>query len=89
MADTRASLTVQVMDEVKKILKEKVYETAIPRNIRLAEAPSFGKPIVTYDKHSKGAEAYERLAKEFLTRNATIPSPAGAEGTIKEEVPIS
>ena len=73
MVDTRANLTVQVMDEVKKILKEKVYETVIPRNVRLAEAPSFGKPIADYDKHSRGAEAYERLAKEFLARHE--PSP--------------
>ena len=69
MVDLRANLTMQVMDEVKKILKDKVYETVIPRNVRLAEAPSFGKPISTYDRHSKGAEAYERLAKEFLARN--------------------
>jgi chromosome partitioning protein len=76
MVDTRANLTVQVMDEVKKILKDKVYETVIPRNVRLAEAPSFGKPISDYDKHSRGAEAYERLAKEFLKRNtADIASP--------------
>jgi chromosome partitioning protein len=73
MVDMRANLTVQVMDEVKKILKDKVYNTVIPRNIRLAEAPSFGKPIVSYDKHSKGAEAYEHLAKEFLARNAPPP----------------
>src|SRR5438552_10185374 len=87
MVDLRANLTVQVMDEVKKILKDKVYETVIPRNVRLAEAPSFGKPISDYDKHSRGAEAYEKLAKEFLARNATDfaspgsprrpPSPSG------------
>jgi len=69
MVDPRANLTVQVMNEVKSILKEKVYETVIPRNIRLAEAPSFGKTILTYDPSSKGAEAYEKLAKEFLARN--------------------
>jgi len=74
MVDPRANLTMQVMNEVKKILKNKVYETVIPRNIRLAEAPSFGKSILAYDKSSKGADAYERLAKEFLARNAPIPS---------------
>lgn len=84
MVDPRANLTIQVMDEVKKILKNKVYETVIPRNIRLAEAPSFGKSILAYDKSSKGAEAYERLAKEFLARNSESalppsPPPAGAE----------
>ncbi len=85
MVDMRANLTVQVMDEVKKILKDKVYETVIPRNVRLAEAPSFGKPIVDYDKTSKGAEAYERLAKEFLARQASDfaspnPLPKGESG---------
>ncbi len=74
MVDMRANLTVQVMEEVKKILKDKVYETVVPRNIRLAEAPSFGKAIASYDKHSKGAEAYLRLANEFLQRN----SPTGS-----------
>lgn len=84
MVDMRSNLTVQVMDEVKKFLKDKVYETVIPRNIRLAEAPGFGKPILAYDRTSKGAEAYERLAKEFLERNSpqTIetPSPAATAG---------
>jgi len=84
MVDLRANLTMQVMDEVKKILKDKVYETVIPRNIRLAEAPSFGKPITTYDKNSKGAEAYERLAKEFLARHA--PVELAAPANIPQEV---
>ena len=75
MVDARANLTVQVMNEVKNILKDKVYETVIPRNVRLAEAPSFGKAIADYDKHSKGAEAYENLAKEFLKRNEAPPAP--------------
>ena len=75
MVDPRANLTMQVIDEVKKILKDKVYETMIPRNIRLAEAPSFGKPITTYDKNSKGAEAYEKLAKEFLARHERVQTP--------------
>jgi len=68
MVDPRANLTTQVMQEVKNILKDKVYEAIIPRNVRLAEAPSFGKSILAYDRHSRGAEAYEKLAKEFLTR---------------------
>jgi chromosome partitioning protein len=75
MVDPRANLTVQVMEEVKKILKDKVYQTVIPRNVRLAEAPSFGKPISLYDKTSRGAEAYERLAKEFLARHEPQASP--------------
>ncbi len=69
MVDQRANLTLQVIEEVKKFLKDKVYDTVIPRNIRLAEAPSHGKPIASYDKTSKGAEAYEKLAREFLSRN--------------------
>jgi len=85
MVDMRANLTTQVMDEVKKILKDKVYETVIPRNIRLAEAPSFGKPIITYDKHSKGAEAYERLAREFLLRHAP---PNIIEPAPQEAIPV-
>lgn len=76
MVDPRVNLTLQVMDEVRKNLKDKVYETTIPRNVRLAEAPSFGKSILAYDKTSKGAEAYEKLAREFLSRNSgTSPVP--------------
>ena len=73
MVDLRANLTMQVMQEVKNILKDKVYDTVIPRNVRLAEAPSFGKSILAYDKHSRGAEAYENLAKEFLVRSERHP----------------
>ncbi len=92
MVDPRANLTVQVMEEVKKILKDKVYETVIPRNVRLAEAPSFGKPITTYDKNSRGAEAYEKLAKEFLARHEPTPPSlimAEAQTTTQQEVPQS
>lgn len=86
MVDLRSNLTLQVMDEVKKILKEKVYESVIPRNIRLAEAPGFGKPILTYDRHSKGAEAYEKLAQEFMQRNRpTTLMPAPTPEPQKEE----
>lgn len=90
MVDMRANLTVQVMNEVKTILKDKVYETVIPRNVRLAEAPSFGKAIATYDKNSKGAEAYERLAKEFLQRNApeTVIAPTPTEAPLLETTPL-
>ncbi|MEY8000735.1 ParA family protein [Clostridium sp. Mt-5] len=68
MCDMRTNLSTQVVSEVKKFFKDKVYETTIPRNIRLAEAPSFGLPIVLYDDKCKGAEAYELLTKEFLHR---------------------
>jgi chromosome partitioning protein len=68
MFDGRTNLSIDVVTEVKKYFKDKVYETSIPRNIRLAEAPSFGLPILLYDGKCKGAEAYECLTKEFLRR---------------------
>ncbi len=66
MFDGRTNLSIQVVEEVKKYFREKVYTTVIPRNIRLAEAPSYGMPIVLYDPNSKGAEAYSEFADEFL-----------------------
>ncbi|GLC30460.1 ParA family protein [Clostridium omnivorum] len=68
MYDGRTNLSNDVVSEVKKYFKDKVYETTIPRNIRLAESPSFGLPIMLYDDKCKGAEAYEKLSKEFLSR---------------------
>lgn len=66
MFDGRTNLSIQVVEEVKKYFKGKVYTTMIPRNVRLAEAPSFGLSIIKYDEKSKGAEAYMELAEEFL-----------------------
>lgn len=66
MADLRTNLSREVIQEVKNHFKEKVYETVIPRNIRLGEAPSFGKPIALYDKNSIGAQKYEELTREIL-----------------------
>ena len=66
MFDGRTNLSVQVVEEVKKYFREKVYKTVIPRNVRLAEAPSYGVPIIEYDPKSKGAEAYREFADEFL-----------------------
>jgi chromosome partitioning protein len=66
MFDGRTNLSIQVVEEVKKYFKEKVYSTVIPRNVRLAEAPSYGMPITEYDPKSKGAEAYMEFAEEFL-----------------------
>ena len=66
MFDGRTNLSVQVVEEVKKYFREKVYKTVIPRNVRLAEAPSYGLPIIAYDPKSKGAEAYREYADEFL-----------------------
>lgn len=69
MKDNRSNLVNQVSQEILKFFKSKVFSTYIPRNIRLAEAPSHGLPIVLYDPASKGAEAYLSLAEEFLDRN--------------------
>jgi chromosome partitioning protein len=66
MYDSRLNLSQQVADEARKFFSERVYRTAIPRNVRLSEAPSFGKPIVLYDPHSTGAESYRDLAREVL-----------------------
>lgn len=68
MYDNRTKLCNEVVSEVKKYFNDKVYNTTIPKNIRLAEAPSFGLPIMLYDDKCKGAEAYEELANEFLNR---------------------
>jgi chromosome partitioning protein len=67
MYDERTNLSNQVQDELKKHFSNQMLETVIPRNIRLAEAPSFGKPVLLYDIRSKGAESYLRLAKEILS----------------------
>lgn len=69
MKDNRSNLINQVSQEIIKFFKSKVFDTYIPRNIRLAEAPSHGMPIILYDPSSKGAEAYLSLAEEFLARN--------------------
>ena len=69
MADYRTNLTQEVINEVKKHFGEKVYKTVIPRNIRLSEAPGFGKPIFLYDKDSEGAKKYKEFTKEFLIFN--------------------
>jgi chromosome partitioning protein len=66
MFDARTNLSIQVVEEVKKYFKNKVYRTVIPRNVRLSEAPSYGLPIVLYDAKSKGAECYMDLADEVI-----------------------
>lgn len=68
MYDKRTSLSVQVLEEVKKYFKDKVFKTTIPRNVRVAEAPSHGVPVGAYDKFSKGAKAYKSLAREVEER---------------------
>lgn len=73
MADFRTNLTTEVINEIRNFFKERVYQTIIPRNIRLSEAPSFGKPVSLYDKHSIGAKRYEELAQEVLRLETIIP----------------
>ena len=69
MYSGRTNLCLQVVGEVKKVFKNKVYETVIPRTVRLAEAPSFGQPVCLYAPRSNGAQAYDALAAEFIGRN--------------------
>ena len=69
MLDSKTNLSIEVIEEIRSYFKEKVYTTIIPRLIRLAEAPSHGKPIVAYDPKSKGSQAYLNLAKEVIERN--------------------
>jgi chromosome partitioning protein len=69
MYDPRSTLTVQVSDELKRHYGDKVFDTVIPRNIRIAEAPSFGKPVLLHDPASKGAVAHLQFARELLERN--------------------
>ncbi len=66
MLDARTNLGIQVIDEVKKYFREKVYKSVVPRNVRLSEAPSYGQAIISYDPRSKGAEVYRELAKEVI-----------------------
>ncbi|NFV14258.1 ParA family protein [Clostridium sporogenes] len=68
MYDIRTRLCNEVAEEVKKYFNDKVYKTTIPRNVRLAEAPSFGLPIILYDSKCKGADAYNNLSKEFIKK---------------------
>ena len=69
MYDSRTNLSAQVVENVKSHLNQNVYKTLIPRNIRLAEAPSYGKPINMYDPKSAGAESYMSLAEEVIKKN--------------------
>jgi len=90
MFDERTNLAQQVTAELKRFFGEKLCATSIPRNIRLAEAPSHGKPALVYDVRSKGAESYIRLAKEIIAHYlAAEEMPQVAEGTAQEpELPV-
>jgi chromosome partitioning protein len=72
MYDDRINLARQVAQEIRDFFGAKVYDTVIPRNVRLGEAPSFGKPIILYDIRSRGSEAYIQLAQEFIRRAETV-----------------
>ncbi|MCL2819696.1 MAG: ParA family protein [Oscillospiraceae bacterium] len=69
MYDSRTNLSSQIATEIKKYFKDKTYNIAIPRSVRIAEAPSHGKPIIDYDRYSRGSLTYQELAKEFIKRN--------------------
>ena len=68
MYDARTNLSLQVVENVKENLNQNIYKTIIPRNVRLAEAPSYGQPINIYDTKSSGAESYRLLAEEVINR---------------------
>jgi chromosome partitioning protein len=78
MYDDRTNLAQQVAETLREYFKERLFRTVIPRNVRLAEAPSHGKPVALYDLRSRGAEAYFELAGEFMARNG-IESPRRPE----------
>lgn len=73
MYDARTNLAVEVVDEVKRFFPDKVYRTIIPRNVRISEAPGFGRPVIYYDESSKGAQAYSELAIEVIENNTDKP----------------
>ncbi|WP_026442349.1 ParA family protein [Pseudacidobacterium ailaaui] len=78
MYDDRTNLAQQVTENLREFFKDKLLKTAIPRNVRLAEAPSYGKPVLLYDERSRGAESYRNLAEEILQRNG-MESPRARE----------
>lgn len=82
MYDGKTNLSNQVVDEVRKHFADQVFKTVIPRNIRLSECSSFGKPIVLYDVNSKGCSAYLSLANEFLTRNQATEADVVSPGLV-------
>lgn len=86
MADFRTNLTTEVINEIRGYFKEKVYKTVIPRNIRLSEAPSHGKPITSYDTNSIGAQRYRQLAKEVLGENQDVLNCLGINDLQKNDM---
>ena len=89
MFDERTNLAQQVTENLREFFGEKLLKTVIPRNIKLAEAPSHGKPVALYDSRSRGAEAYHDLALELLARNdITSPTPRPRKRLIVESIPL-
>lgn len=93
MADFRTNLTNEVINEAKDFFKDTIFNAIIPRSIKLSEAPGYGKPIILYDKQSHGAEAYRKLAQEFLKRNNMrindLQQKPTADPVVPEEEKIS
>jgi chromosome partitioning protein len=89
MYDDRTNLAQQVTDNLREFFKEKLLKTAIPRNVRLAEAPSYGKPVLLYDPKSRGAASYTELTAELLQRNAVeSPKAKARKASPKAEVSV-
>ena len=80
MYDGRSALTKDVSEELEQYFGDKLFQTVIPRNVRLAEAPSYGKPVITFDRASKGAQAYMELAQEILDRRDGVVSSSVEQG---------
>ena len=81
MYDERTNLSAAVAADLRDFYGQQVFSSVIPRNVRLAEAPSYGKPIITYDPHSKGAEAYSQLAREIISREIAYESKGLGSGS--------
>jgi chromosome partitioning protein len=88
MFDDRTNLAQQVAQELKNYFGDRLFETTIPRNVRLAEAPSYGKPALAYDPKSRGAEAYIKLAKEIMERALRAVAPAELEKAVEPTAPV-
>ena len=82
MFDTRTNLAMQVAEEVKRHFPGQVFATVIPRNVRLAEAPSYGKPVTAYDSLSRGSEAYLELAAELIEKKQEIRGQVGGKQAV-------
>ena len=84
MFDSRTNLSAQVVAEVREHFGERVYQTVIPRSVRLSEAPSFGKPILEHEPSGPGAKAYRALAEEFLQRATTASHSERSKSEVEE-----